>query len=271
MHTRPDYIKDFSNLAFLEDFKNTAYWLSARGWSEAAGGNMSVRFTPDTAPHETVAHKLPVSAPKLAGQCVLLTGSGTRARETALTPQKDVSLIYISQDAQQYHKLAGHKNPTSELPAHLAIHNALATHRPEDKAIMHTHPANIIALCHVEALQSAHSVSDTVLRLQSEARLIIPEGIGYVPHQIPGSLELGLLSAEQVKTRRLVLWHMHGCLATGPDLASAYDLMEVFEKSASLYWTLRTSGIEPTGMSDEDLQKTLKSFGRWQRYQSVQD
>jgi rhamnulose-1-phosphate aldolase len=271
MHTRPDYIKDFANLAFLRDFKNTAHWLSLRGWSEAAGGNMSVRFMPGTPPHDTEAHKIPLDVPALAGQCVLLTGSETRARETALTPQKDVSLIYISRDARHYHWLAGHKNPTSELPAHLAIHNELQTHRPEDKAIMHTHPANIIALCHVEELQSAHGVSDMVLRLQSEARLIIPEGIGYVPHQIPGSLELGLLSAEQVKIRRLVLWHMHGCLATGPDLASAYDLMEVFEKSARLYWTLRHAGIEPTGMSDEDLEKTLTSFGRWHRYQSVQD
>ncbi|PHR92356.1 MAG: rhamnulose-1-phosphate aldolase [Robiginitomaculum sp.] len=262
MFTREDFI----DLPHLADFSNTADWLSRRVWSEGAGGNMSVRLDSVAQIEGGEAHALPLHVPHLAGTLLLLTGSGTRTRETAQHPERDVGLYQIGEDGRSYIWIAGNKKPTSELPAHCAIHNALAQHRPQHKAIMHTHPANLISLCHVPELASGPAVSDKILRLQSEARLHLPEGIGYVPHQIPGSLELGLASAELVKDHRLVLWHMHGCLATGSTLADAFDYMEVFEKCAGLYWTLRAAGIDPVGMTDEHIEKTLSAFGILDRF-----
>jgi rhamnulose-1-phosphate aldolase len=258
----------FGEMPELADFAQTAHWLSVRGWSEGAGGNMSVRLDdpPDIDAGDKIA--LPLHVPNLAGKIMLFTGSGTRARETANHPARDVGLYKISADGESYSWLAGNKIPTSELPAHCAIHNALAIHRPEDKAIMHTHPSNLIALCHDPKLSGGLEISNKILRLQSEARLHVPEGIGYVPHQIPGSLELGLESAKLVKDYRLVLWHMHGCLATGKDLATAFDYMEVIEKCAAMYWTLRQACIDPAGMTDTDIEKTLTEFGRLERYRS---
>lgn len=270
MHTRKATpMTTFENMPELEDFAATAHWLSLRGWSEGAGGNMSIRLekTPD-AP-QSASLPLPLQVPHLAGRVILFTGSGTRARETALKPAQDVGLYRIGDDGKSFAWVAGNQAPTSELPAHCAIHNSLAQHHPEDRAIMHTHPANLIALSHVPPLTNGPALSDKILRLQSEARLHLPEGIGYVPHQIPGSLELGLASAKLVDRHRLVLWHMHGCLATGKDLASAFDLMEVFEKCAAMYWTLRAAGIDPEGMKEADIEKTLSTYKRLDRYKNT--
>ncbi len=264
------YQEAFEQLPQLADFKATAHWLYFRGWSEGSGGNMSVRMdmpdgleTPD--PQENWI-ELPIHIPKLAGKCLLLTASGSRAREIGIDPVPSTGLFQVSGDGKSYIWLAGNDKPSCELPTHLAIHHVLETHRPEDKAIMHTHPAKLIALCHVEELANGPAISEKILKLQSEARLYLPEGIGYVPHQLPGSLELGLASAELVKTHHLVMWHMHGCLATGADLASGFDLMEVFEKSAGMYWNLRAAGIDPEGMTDAQIKHTLQSFGQWDRF-----
>lgn len=251
----------------LDDFKNTAYWLAKRGWSEGSGGNLSVRLDAPMALHEDDHIPLPFAMPYLAGKAILLTGSGTRARAIGENPDPHVGLYKISDDGTCYGWIAGNRKPSIELPAHCAIHNVLEEFRPEDKAVMHTHPANLIALCHLPELTSAKGVSDKILRLQSEARLHLPEGIGYVPHQLPGTLELGIRSAKLVEKHRLVLWHMHGCLATGADLATAFDYMEVFEKCARIYWTLRAAGTDPKGMSDAEVEKTLKAFGVFDRYQ----
>ena len=258
----------FSYANELLDFKNTATWLAQRGWSEAAGGNLSVRLDMPGSLHEDDHIPLPFPMPHLAGKALLLTGSGTRAREISEAPEPHIGLYLISDDGAQYGWIAGNHNPSMELPAHCAIHNALEEFRPEDKAIMHTHPASLIALCHVKGFDNSKAISDKILSLQSEARLILPEGIGFVDHELPGSLELGIKSAEQVKNHHLVLWQLHGCLATGTTLAHAFDLMEVFEKSARVYWQLRAAGIDPKGIPETDIKDILTAFGRLDRYPS---
>jgi rhamnulose-1-phosphate aldolase len=256
----------FSYAEQLADFKSTSAWLAQRGWSEAAGGNMSVRLDIPAKLHEDDHIKLPIEMPYLAGKAVLLTGSGTRAREIGLDPLPHIGLYKISDDGKNYGWIAGNHNPSMELPAHFAIHNALEQYRPRDKAILHTHPASLIALCHVDGFDNGQAISDKILSLQSEARLILPEGIGFVEHELPGSLELGLKSAKLLTRHHLVLWQYHGLLASGETLAGAFDKLEVFEKSARVYWQLRAAGIDPAGISEEETKHTLKSFGRLERY-----
>ncbi|MBL4852670.1 MAG: rhamnulose-1-phosphate aldolase [Robiginitomaculum sp.] len=260
----------FSYQNELDDFKATAHWLALRGWSEAAGGNMSIRLDAQnnflSKLHEDDHIKLPVDVPYLAGKAVLLTGSGTRAREIGVDPLPHIGLYKISDDGRYYGWIAGNETPSMELPAHFAIHNALEQHRPGDKAILHTHPASLIALCHVDGFDNAKTISDKILSMQSEARLILPEGIGFVEHELPGSLELGLKSAKLLERHHLVLWQCHGLLATGDSLAGAFDKLEVFEKSARVYWQLRAAGIDPAGISETEIKHTLKAFGRLERY-----
>ncbi len=256
----------FSYAEQLVDFQTTAYWLARRVWSEAAGGNMSIRLDALAKLHEDDHIKLPIEVPYLAGKAVLLSGSGTRAREIGTNAEPHIGLYKIADDGRHYGWIAGNHNPSMELPAHFAIHNALEQFRPEDKAILHTHPASLIALCHVPGFDNGQTISDKILSLQSEARLILPEGIGFVEHELPGSLELGLRSAEQVARHHLVLWQYHGLLATGETLAGAFDKLEVFEKSARVYWKLRAASIEPDGIGESDIKDILTAFGRLDRY-----
>ena len=258
----------FSYADQLDDFKTTAYWLARRGWSEAAGGNMSIRLDALAALHEDDHIKLPIEVPHIAGQVILLTGSGTRAREIGVDAEPHIGLYKIADDGRYYGWIAGNQYPSMELPAHFAIHNALEQHRPEDKAILHTHPASLIALCHVPGFDNSKTISGKILSLQSEARLILPEGIGFVEHELPGSLALGLKSAEALAKHHLVLWQYHGLLATGETLAGAFDKLEVFEKSARVYWKLRAAGIEPAGIGKAEIEDILTAFGRLDRYPS---
>ncbi len=260
----------FSYQTELDDCQATARWLARRGWSEAAGGNMSIRLdTKDNALSnmpKSKQIKLPVDVPHLAGKVVLLTGSGTRAREIADDPLPHMGLYKISEDGRHYAWLAGNKTPSMELPAHFAIHNTLERYRPQDKAILHTHPASIIALCHIDGFDNGQAISDKILSMQSEARLILPEGVGFVKHELPGSLALGLKSAKAVERHHLVIWQCHGLLATGDSLAGAFDKLEVFEKSTQVYWQLRCAGIDPKGIERAEIENTLKAFGRLERY-----
>ncbi len=244
----------------LEDFRTTAKWLARRGWSEAAGGNMSIRLNALKKLHEDEHKKLPIKVPHLAGQAILLTGSGTRAREIGKDPVAHIGLYKISDDGQYYGWIAGNKNPSMELPAHLAIHNELEKLRPDDKAILHTHPESIISLCHA-GFDSGKKISDKILAMQSEARLHLPEGIGFIKQELPGSLELGLKSAELIGRHHLVMWQYHGILATGKTLSHGFDKLEVFEKCARIYWRLKSAGIEPKGISKQQIKNTLKAFG----------
>ena len=255
----------FSYKDELEDFKITAKWLARHGWSEAAGGNMSIRLHALAKLHEDQHIELPVSVPNLAGMAILLTGSGARARDIGKDPLPYIGLYKISDDGKHYGWIAGNEKPSIELPAHLAIHNELEKHRPQDKAILHTHPDSIIALCHA-GFDTGKKISDKILSLQSEARLHLPEGIGFVENALPGSLDLGLQSAEKVKNHHLVMWQYHGILATGASLAQALDKLEVFEKCVKIYWRLKSAGIEPKGMTGKDIKNILDSFGVLDRY-----
>jgi len=255
----------------LKDFEQTASWLARRSWSEAAGGNLSVRLQLPDGERPTSWKPLPFAMPRLAGKGLLLTGSGTRAREIGQQASPHVGLYGFNEDGTEYGWISGNQRPSMELPAHCAIHHALEEFRPEDKAILHTHPAALIALCHVSGFDNGKTISRKILSLQSEARLILPEGVGFVEHALPGSLELGLRSAEQVEHHHLVLWQWHGCLATGPTLAHGFDLLEVLEKSARIYWQLRSAGLDPAGISKPEIESILSSFGRLERYKHVED
>ncbi|MBT5186945.1 MAG: rhamnulose-1-phosphate aldolase [Kordiimonadaceae bacterium] len=261
----------FQQLSQLDDFSEICEWLAFKGWSEAEGGNLSVRMdiseVPEVLQNPTSDPiKLPLNVSEIAGKFLLISGSGTRSRDIANTPEKDIGLYKISTDGNSYQWIIGNDKPTSEMPSHCAIQAVLESQRPEHKALIHTHPPRLIALTHVPEFKDPKRLSDVVLGLQSEARIQLPEGIGHIPFQVPGSLELGLLSAEEFKKRTVILWHMHGSLATGRNLSHCFDQLEVVEKAAEVYWTLSAAGLSTAGMLDEDTIKSMDYFGRTARY-----
>ncbi len=259
----------------LAEMARVSRWLAQLGWSEAGSGNLSLRLEalPEqvAALPEGPALPLPLPVPRLAGRHLLLTGTGARARETPEDLQSAVGLFRVLPGGEALAPLWGNPRPTSELSAHVAVQEALLDARPRHRAVLHSHPANLIALTHLPEFQEGRRLSDVLLRMQSEARLLLPEGLAHLPFHLPGSVELGRASARACSRHLVVLWHMHGALATGETLSDALDHLELVDKAAQVYWTLRAAGVEPQGMRPEDVERSLRHFGRWDRYRAAHD
>jgi rhamnulose-1-phosphate aldolase len=267
-------MSDFEAIKQLDQFAEVCDWLAFKGWSEAEGGNLSLRIDKEDVPEslrssESAATQLPLEVTAIADMYLLITGSGTRSRDISHTPEADLGLYKIAADGKSYQWIAGNDKPTSEMPSHCAIQNEFMVSRPDFRAVVHTHPAKLISLTHIPEFHDPKVLSDTILGLQSEARIQLPEGIGHLPFQVPGSLELGILSAEEIKYRNVILWHMHGALSVGTSLSHAFDQLEVVEKAADIFWTLKKAGYAVDGMRQQDLDQSMDYFGRTDRYKNA--
>jgi len=249
----------------LDEFQHIAYWLAHRGWSEANGGNVSVRLV--NVPDEVRALPagppvtMPLVFPALADTYYLVTGTGKRMRDIMHALEPNIGLIRILPGGRTYASLWGVARVTSEFAAHSAIHHMLLTERPGFTAIVHTHPVTLVALTHVPAFADADALNDVLFRMQHETRIFLPERLGLVPYQVPGSIELGLASAEALRTHKIITWDKHGIVAIGRTLSQALDWIEVLEKAAAIYWTVTQSGVQPRGLTDAQIQATLDFWG----------
>lgn len=257
-------------LTATEESRHVAHWLALHGWSEGSGGNFSVRLEglPTALADLDLGRPrpVPVTVPALGGQYLLVTGTGTRARDIAEAPHEGLGLFRIAKDGGAIAHICGNEHPTSEMPSHLAIHAALVEARPDHRALVHTHPPRLIAATHIPEFADAALMGDVLLRMQSEAPLHLPDGLAVLPYHLPGSLELGLASAEAVRRCEVVIWRYHGALATGRTLDAALDTLEYLDKAAEIYWILRSAGVTPEGIPPEAAEKALRAFGRWERY-----
>jgi len=60
-----------------------------------------------------------------------------------------------------------------------------------------------------------------------------------------------------MKKFRVALWDKHGVIASGRTLDEALDRIEMVEKAAAVYLRLKSAGLEPEGLSDEQVEATL--------------
>ncbi|MEI6613775.1 MAG: class II aldolase/adducin family protein, partial [Chrysiogenales bacterium] len=125
-------------------------------------------------------------------------------------------------------------------------------------AVVHCHPLSLIALSHI--FSSEKEMNERIFRLQHETRLFVPEMLGLIPYAVTGSESLAKVSKEKFKKFRLALWDKHGVIASGKSLKQALDRIEIVEKAAAVYLQLRSLGIEPEGLSDEQIAATRRAF-----------
>jgi rhamnulose-1-phosphate aldolase len=251
------------SLEETREFRRVAEVLSIRGWAEASAGNLSLRLAGDpvsagkSAPDPRRVHKTDVDMTDLIGDHFLVTASGSRMREIAAEPGKGLCLIQVL-DRQQFLLIDGPGQLSSEWPTHAGLHSLFKESRSGERAVLHCHPLHLVALSHV--FSSEKEMNDRIFRMQPETRLVVPEMLGLIPYAVTGSKGLAKASKEKLKKYRLALWDKHGVIASGKTLNQALDRIEIVEKAAAIYLLLKSTGLEPEGLSDEQIAATLRAF-----------
>ena len=239
--------------------------------SEGAAGNISVclRWRIELRTRFPVVDKieLPQPVPELAGATLLVSGSGRRLREIIIDPTVNIACVVIDEGGltgKQYTSyMRRFDQVTSEFNSHLAVHyDQMVTTRTNFHAVVHAQPLHLTFLSHIPVYQDERYLNTHLLRWQPETILNLPEGIGFIPFEIPGSP--ALMSANEVCLRqyRVVLWAKHGVMARSDvSIKRAADRVEYAETAAKYEYLNLTTGGLGTGLSVEEIKSICERFG----------
>jgi L-fuculose-phosphate aldolase len=135
-------------------------------------------------------------------------------------------------------KLAGDRNPSSEMQMHLEVYRQ----RPDVQAVVHAHPP----------VATAFAVAGIPLDRAVLAEVVTT--LGSVPiaeYATPSTKELPEAVRKYVKAHDGMLLANHGALTLGADLFSAYYKMETIEHFANISFVARMLGGERLLSRDE--------------------
>jgi L-fuculose-phosphate aldolase len=118
-------------------------------------------------------------------------------------------------------RLGGARRPTSELALHLAV---LSAH-PELGAVIHSHAK------HASTFAVAREPIPCVIE---EFQIYVGGDVPVARYELSGSQALGEECAKQLAGRSAVLMANHGLLAAGRDLAQAYHVTALVERTAEI-------------------------------------
>ncbi len=244
-----------------------AGYLWEKGWAERNGGNISVNVTDLMNEEEKALPAIgkPIVLPEpmaaLCGHIFFVTGTGKRMRYVCKDPFCNGSLIRINGEGTAFEIIATQAiHPTSELPSHLLMHNYLRSSGKDNKVVLHTHPTDLIGLTHCKPFLDSDHITRLLWSMIPECRIIVPRGIGIVPYEIPGTLELARATIKQLEKHDVVFWEKHGILAVGDDIIECFDAIDTLSKSAQIYFSARMAGYEPEGMTNQQLDDLVVAF-----------
>jgi len=225
----------------LEDIKETAEVIHGHGWGEATAGNLSVRLEEKIAFDRSKFAELSDRYENLAGKTLIITSSGSRMRQIASKNTEEYcSIITMSDNGTGYYKVNNFdKNPSSEIIAHLMLHNEYEKRNPEIKAVLHCHPDQIITLLHLATFKTKEAINKMLFSMHTEAELILPEGAGLVGLKKPGSYEFASAVFSELKKREIALIEKHGCISVGTNLNDALDKIEFVNKAVKIYLDIK--------------------------------
>lgn len=244
-----------------------AGYLWQKGWAERNGGNITLNIT-EFADNEikampAISEVKPIGAalPHLKGCYFYCKGTQKRMRDLARRPMENGSVIRILDDCASYVIIADHPvPPTSELPAHLAVHNRLIEKGSPYKASLHTHPIELIALTHSKKFLQKDVATNLLWSMIPETKAFCPLGLGIIPYELPGSVTLADATITALEDYDVAMWEKHGVFAVDVDIMSAFDQVDVLDKSALIYIAARNMGFEPDGMSREQMKEMTVAF-----------
>ncbi|MBQ6666891.1 MAG: rhamnulose-1-phosphate aldolase [Bacteroidales bacterium] len=246
-----------------------AGYLWQKGWAERNGGNLTLNITeyadgdmrslPALEPPRPIGTELP----HLKGCYFYCKGTNRRMRDLARHPMENGAIIRITEDAAHYEIIADAVVlPTSELPAHLNVHNYLIGKGSSYKASLHTHPTELVAMSHHRPFLEKDVLTQLLWSMIPETRAFCPRGLGIVPYLLPGSVELAEATIRTLdEGYDVVLWEKHGVFAIGENITEAFDMVDTLVKSAQIYQDARSMGFEPEGMSGLQMRQLADAFG----------
>ena len=238
--------------------------------SEGAAGNISIcigwpievrRRFPLSEPLE-----LPLAAPTLAGMHVIVSGSGRRLRDIHADPAANLGVVEINADGytgQLYtspRRLFAHV--TSEFNSHLAVHNdQIARTGTNFNALIHAQPPHLTYLSHLPAYRDQHFFNQRMLRWEPETIINLPEGIGVLPYQLPGSPAMMAANLQGLRDYRIVVWSKHGVMARSElSVTKAADRIEYAETAALYEYMDLVNGSQAEGLTTEELREIVRTF-----------
>jgi L-fuculose-phosphate aldolase len=202
------------------DICTVGYWLHQRGFVAATDGNISLRLNPQR----------------------ILT-SPTNICKGMMSPD-DLVITDLAGN-----RIAGHRNPSSELAMHLLIYRR----RPEVNAVCHAHPTTATGYAAAGLPLNKALLSEAIM------------GLGCVPlaeYGTPGTLELTESIEPLIQMHDAILMANHGVVTYGADLLTAYYRMETVEHFARV--ALVTDLLhKQVLLSSEDVEKLLAARARY--------
>ncbi len=260
--------QDLENI--ITDIAEVARILWKLGWAESNAGNISVNVTEHIPEDIRELNKFPSgeidkSYPELSGFSFFITGAGTRMRDLAKEPSGNACILRIAEKSNRYHILWGGRSdlgfePTSEIHSHLSIHRFLLEKKAPQKVIIHAHPEELIALTHVKEYKQESKLNRLLWSMNPAAKIIIRKGVGLVPYYVPGSDELAQATMKAIEKHDVVIWEKHGCLAIGADVLETFDRVDILNKAARTFFTCKSAGFDPEGLSDGQLDELERLF-----------
>ncbi|ELZ18396.1 class II aldolase/adducin family protein [Haloterrigena salina JCM 13891] len=137
--------------------------------------------------------------------------------------------------------------PSSEVPMHTAIYR-----REDVGAIVHTHsPWSTTLAVAREPLPPIHYMIVAVGK-----RVPVAEYAPYGTDELAENIVRAMDEAETTAT----LIENHGLVVTAPDLETALENAHHVESLARLYLQTRAAGLEPTRLSDAQLETVVEKF-----------
>ena len=254
--------------AEVEKVAETAGYLWQKGWAERNGGNITVNITEhvDDSMRALPAISAPIAIgltlPNLKGCWFFCKGTQKRMRDLARRPMDNGSIIRITDDCAHYEIVADSPvKPTSELPSHLAVHNYLIGKGSTYKASLHTHPIELVAMSHNPEFLKKDVLTNLLWSMIPETKAFAPRGLGIVPYMLPSSNELADATIKAIDDNYdVVMWEKHGVFAVENDIMSAFDQVDVLNKSANIYMCARSMGFIPDSMSQTQMQEISTVF-----------
>jgi rhamnulose-1-phosphate aldolase len=261
----------YPNLSeFLELMGEAGARLSEINASEGAAGNLSIYIGWPVEPRRTFPIdepiRLPGPAPHLAGGSILMSGSGRRLREILSDPADNLGFVTIDPGGKTGRLFTTPRRLfarlSSEFNSHIAIHEDQAAATGTNfHAVAHAQPRHLTYLSHMAQYRDELYLNQRLLRWQPELIVNLPEGIGLVPFQVPGSPELMQATVESLRHHRIAVWSKHGVVSRSDiSIKRTVDRIEYAEAAAHYEYLDLANHSQADGLSPDEIRAICKAL-----------